>query len=59
MFIELFVLFATIKEMSKLFLYLFGMVIVEVSPSRQSCGDEGIFQSSMVERFFVTEFQKE
>ena len=49
----------TVKEMSNLLSYLFGKVLVEVSLSRQSCGDEGILQSSMVERFFVTEFQKE
>ena len=59
MFIKFFdfqyiVFLVTVKEMSKMFLYLFGMVIVEVPPSRQSCGDEGILQSSMVERFFVT-----
>ena len=36
------VFLATVREMSRLFLYLFGMLITEMSPSRQSCGDEGI-----------------
>ncbi len=32
------VFLATVREMSKLFLYLFGKLISEVCPSRQSCG---------------------
>ena len=40
--------------MSKLFLYLFGMLISEVFPNTQSCGDSGILQSKMVESFCVS-----
>ena len=48
-----------IREMSKLFLYVFGMLVTEVPPSRHSCGDGGILQFKMVESLCITEFQKE
>lgn len=47
------VFLATVREISRLFFYVFGILIIEVSPSRQSCGDVGILQSKMVESFLL------